>query len=192
MNCQLCCQELSAYIDKELNEKTAAQLRMHLATCLNCKAEYESLLKIQVLMDEAEVFEPDSSIWMRVEQQISRKKADFWDRVLSTFQDLIARYAYFIHTPTLVGSLAAILLILMTFSLYDKYQEKRALMAWVEKHSPASVSLEINPFGSQVIESLDENPFDTFKEVSLDLNVNYFGSSFPSESETLEKNPFSL
>jgi hypothetical protein len=189
MNCQLCREELSAYIDNELSENIATQLRLHLTTCLECKEEYESLLKMQVLMDEAEVFEPDPTLWLRVEQQITRKKADFWDTVLTAIQDLIARYTYFLHAPTLVGSLVAILLILMTFSLYNKYQEKRTLMAWVERHSAVNVSLEVNPFSSQVIENLDENPFDTFKEVSLDLNVNYFGSS---ENVTLEKNPFSF
>lgn len=191
MNCQLCQQELSAYLDHELSETVADQLQGHLATCSSCQAEYESLREVQVMLHKAKVFNPDPILWIRIEERITRRKVNFWETVLSVFQELRERYSYPVAKPILVGSLAILLLLMGTFSFY-RYYENRAILAWVEQNSVTPIDLSINPFSLQIEESLEENPFAPLSEVSLDLNINYFSSSDPLEGETLEKNPFSI
>jgi hypothetical protein len=190
MTCELLQQDLSAYIDHELDEVATAQTRKHLLTCSTCKAEYESLLEAQVVLDEAEAFDPDPALWVQIEQKIARKESSFLEILTRLFQDLLDRSASLVQRPVLIGSLAALLVLVVTINLY-RYYEKRTLMTWVENSSPTSLDLEVNPFVLQVKESLDENPFAFLNEASMDLNNNYFSPSRSLEDENLEKNPFS-
>jgi hypothetical protein len=47
MNCKKIQKKLSSYIDKEIDEKTAIMIEKHLTDCIDCKNEYELLLKVK-------------------------------------------------------------------------------------------------------------------------------------------------
>jgi len=191
MNCELCQQELSSYLDGELSEAMVTQLQEHLAACPECQAEYTSLQRVQEMLATVEVLDLNPGVWARVERQITRRRAPFLERISSFgFQNRMRRYVDLIPRPVLIGALAALLLVFAVFTFYQHY-ETRTLMTWVEQYSTTPVDLEVNPFSLQDEESLDENPFDTLRGVSLDLNINYFSPSDPLGNETLEKNPFS-
>jgi anti-sigma factor RsiW len=58
MNCGRACNQLSAYIDRELTGAEMMQIRRHLGDCDGCRAEYESLCRMKMLLGRLPAPEP--------------------------------------------------------------------------------------------------------------------------------------
>jgi len=79
MNCEEIKHLLSLYIDEQLDETERLKVEAHLESCAECKAHYESLLKLQQMADD---FEPggNENYWMKqkdaILDKIERAEAD--------------------------------------------------------------------------------------------------------------------
>jgi anti-sigma factor RsiW len=58
MNCGRVCNQLSAYIDRELTGAEMMQMRHHLGDCEACGAEYEALCRMKMLMGRLPTSDP--------------------------------------------------------------------------------------------------------------------------------------
>src|SRR6267142_1957250 len=68
MKCDDCLNLLTEYIDREVDEHEAAQVRAHLITCATCTSEYEALMaeqEIYVRYDRELTISP--SMWNAIE-----------------------------------------------------------------------------------------------------------------------------
>ena len=61
MNCGRVSNQLSAYVDRELTGAEMLQIRAHLGACDSCRAEYEALGRIKMMLGRLRTAEPTLS-----------------------------------------------------------------------------------------------------------------------------------
>ncbi len=71
MNCEICAEELTAFLDGELEESRRREMEGHLKGCPACHGELESLRKAALLVESnLEEIEPRPEIWDKVQAGI--------------------------------------------------------------------------------------------------------------------------
>lgn len=71
MECRICVENLTAYLDAELSPAESSQVSAHMRTCSSCRQEYESLLSAQQLIDNnLSEMELQPAPWRRIESEI--------------------------------------------------------------------------------------------------------------------------
>ena len=68
--------KLSAYLDGELPETLAAQVRAHLARCEACAAHYDDLLGVDHLLDEVGAGEVDDGFTRAVLARLKARRSE--------------------------------------------------------------------------------------------------------------------
>lgn len=85
MNCQKVRENLSAYLDGELNKAEASSLAAHLLTCNNCRQEWEQLKMINALWQELPEIEPPPNFMQGLSEKLAAATAEtakppLWER----------------------------------------------------------------------------------------------------------------
>jgi hypothetical protein len=76
MDCRQCNDDLTAYIDGELAESVAEQMRHHLEKCPPCRAEFVDLKdSATFVVAHAQVLEPVPEIWNNLRSRIAEMPA---------------------------------------------------------------------------------------------------------------------
>jgi anti-sigma factor RsiW len=72
MNCELCCENLTAYLDQELETRESERVRQHLDGCAVCRNEVRELREAMLLVDSNTVrIELRPPLWLNVKAQIN-------------------------------------------------------------------------------------------------------------------------
>jgi len=73
MNCKSVQNRLSAYLDRELGGDELLQMRAHMSTCRDCRAEVEGLRSLKSLLGGIQCPEPPADLAERLTQNIRRR-----------------------------------------------------------------------------------------------------------------------
>ncbi|MBI2821519.1 MAG: zf-HC2 domain-containing protein [Acidobacteria bacterium] len=179
MECPSCKDNLTAYLDEELNEKDQEQVQWHLRQCPACAAEFESLAQSYWLVNgSTKQIEVPADLWGRIEAEISPRSfaarhAAWRGLLLSPFQTPPRRLA-----TSLIGVAAlAVLLWLFQQAAVPPDPETEALRQQLNvmveqmdrrggysgRLAPAAArEQDVNPFAVQDL-SLEFNPFRVAK-----------------------------
>ncbi len=68
-------EELSAYLDGELDAGQVALVESHLAACVSCRQELESMRGLQRIMDAARVEVPTRRMWLAIQARLDAGEA---------------------------------------------------------------------------------------------------------------------
>ena len=74
MNCQMCCERMADLADARLDEKTAAEMRSHMAGCADCAREFESITRTLGVLDAPTARVPSHRLRARVTGLIETEK----------------------------------------------------------------------------------------------------------------------
>ena len=82
MHCERCTEDLTAYLDGELSDDEAEQVRIHLETCKSCAQELRSLMEAALLVEShLPQLEPCSKTWNLVQAQIPTHTKPYFFRL---------------------------------------------------------------------------------------------------------------
>ncbi len=76
MNCFMCENNLSAYIDDEITTDVRREMEAHLDVCETCRKEYESLLSTWELAGDMRTEVAPDGLWQGVEAELKQKRHD--------------------------------------------------------------------------------------------------------------------
>ena len=76
MDCQVCSESLTAFVDDELTAKEKEALETHLTQCRACRQEHELLLSSSQLLDQLSYLEVDPALWKKIYSEITRLPTD--------------------------------------------------------------------------------------------------------------------
>lgn len=79
MECRVCSDSLTAFIDDELNPAERAAVQSHLSRCSHCRDEHESLRYCVALTDALELSEINAPSFAAVASRLSPETGKFWD-----------------------------------------------------------------------------------------------------------------
>ncbi len=153
-------EEISSYLDHQLNAEESRALEAHLAQCENCRALYDEMLDVSRMFREAERFEPSSFLWNRIEAELeSKKPAAFgWRERISAS---LCNFSW--SGGAVVAALAILLAVGITvFHSNSSRVTDQVALAEID-HAYKSLAAQdpdkYNPFSSSVSYGSDFNPF---------------------------------
>ncbi len=153
MECQVCSERLTAFLDDELIRSEIEEIEVHLGTCNRCREEYESLLQSWELVDsQASFLELAPPRWAGIESRISGYSPAFWD-----FRWLFA--------PGWAMAVATLLLLLVTVPMYyaasgEQADLNRMFMAFIAERDRQEMIHE-GIFEAEPVGWVSYNPFVT-------------------------------
>ena len=111
-------EEVSLWVDAELDPSQAEKLEEHLRTCAECTAFYEDLKSIRVGVEALETTEPPERVWTSLRSQLLAEglihpdpKESFWTSILpKNFPAL---------KPAWSGAILAVFLVVSSLLVYD-------------------------------------------------------------------------
>ena len=71
MECLVCTESLTAFMDRELAPGQVEEVETHLTECTPCHDEYQSLLRSYQLVEQVSLLELDPGLWTRIHSEIS-------------------------------------------------------------------------------------------------------------------------
>ncbi len=71
MECLICTESLTAFMDRELSPGQVKDVETHLNACTPCHDEYQSLLRSYQLVEQVSLLELDPALWTRIHSEIS-------------------------------------------------------------------------------------------------------------------------
>jgi anti-sigma factor RsiW len=78
MECRVCTEALTAFIDKELSSEESAVVERHIDACTACKDEYDSLLTSYELTSQMPQLEVSPLLWANIASEISSEQSPNW------------------------------------------------------------------------------------------------------------------
>ncbi len=158
MDCQQCNEDMTAYMDGELEGSVAEEMRIHLAKCPPCHEEYRDLVDSTALVvAHARELDPVPEIWNNLRQRIAEMPPPSGSFGLFRFLT-VNRWA------TAVATLAATILLAFGMWTYMQYQQSRS-------------DLEASLDGYVRIRTVAErfHSRQMAKARNVTLNLDYFG-----------------
>jgi anti-sigma factor RsiW len=153
-------EQISAYIDHQLNAEETLALEAHLRDCPDCRAVLDEMKGMTSLFREAERVEPSPFLWSRIALNLREEGpvGRIWGSVLAAALRGHRR-ALGMAAATLALSLA--IGVTIFHSNARQVAEQAALAAIDQTHrSLAAYDPDVyNPFSSGSIGDLDANPF---------------------------------
>ena len=120
IRCEYVHSVLEEYLAGELNTDAQAAIETHLATCQSCQNELDFALEVGETLQELPKPEPPAEVFDQVAAYIQSHPEPtpqrWFDSLKQTLRGLSIR-------PVAVGTVAASLIILMTFSAYQQHQQ---------------------------------------------------------------------
>lgn len=115
MKCQGLGEQLSAYIDGELNTQETLEIERHLATCAPCAEELEGLRRVRALMSQKQPIKLSPFFWTRLAARLQeREREAVW-------------FDFSYVTKRLIPAVVAVTLLIIAVSFWHKEQEPVAL-----------------------------------------------------------------
>ena len=74
ISCLEVIQELSKYVDEDVNSQLRAQIEAHLANCAHCTAIYDGMRNVITLIGDAHSFELPAGFSKRLKARLAREK----------------------------------------------------------------------------------------------------------------------
>ena len=149
MECRKIRENLSAYIDKELNFLTRWKIKRHINTCPACKKEWLKLKKIDTISKMILLESPEPGFYQRLEKKLpGRKKVNSRKYGLSnltrawTFTPLAGKAFFVAGVAALIIFLSFIYPRFLSPSLnIDRFEEeylrsRGEVISWVREPSP--------------------------------------------------------
>jgi anti-sigma factor RsiW len=182
MNCRQCSDDLTAYIDGELPDQMAEQIKVHLKECPPCDSEYRDLREAGVFIEShAGDVAPVPELWNNLRSRIAEMPPPTNS---SGFFRFLVMNRWVAATAT-VGATVVLAIGIWSYMRYqdsqqelqsymNQYLEQRSLMEQIHSqqirranYSPATIAdrediIVDNPF------AVTGNPFAGMRPVSLD------------------------
>jgi anti-sigma factor RsiW len=153
-------EQISAYVDHQLNDAETRALEAHLNDCAHCRAVLNEMRSVSSLFREAERLEPSPFLWNRIAANLREQESltRDWKTVFTTGLGGQRRA---------LGMLAAALVLCLAigtamFHNNARRAAEQAALAAIDQtyRSLAAHDPEIyNPFSSGSLGDLDANPF---------------------------------
>jgi anti-sigma factor RsiW len=87
MECRICRESLTAFLDSELSTDENEDLERHLKSCPDCQKDYTSHRIAAQLTDQLPSVIPGADLWYRIESQINpARPPTVWHNLLSLFR----------------------------------------------------------------------------------------------------------
>lgn len=120
MDCRQCSDDLTAYMDGELAESAAQQLKQHLEHCELCRAEYEELRDTATFVSEhAADLEPVPEIWNNLRSRIAELPAP-----AGSFG--VFRFLAMNRWAGMLSTVAATAVLALGLWGYERYEQSRS------------------------------------------------------------------
>ncbi len=71
MECLICTESLTAFMDRELTPGQVKEVETHLNACTPCHDEYQTLLRSYQLVEQVNLLELDPDLWTRIHSEIA-------------------------------------------------------------------------------------------------------------------------
>jgi len=169
MDCKNCAENLTAYLDGELNSIDSALIHSHLATCASCADELRGFQQASDLVDSHNrELDLHAGSWNAVRAQISASKsaASFGLPALKRWRPAFAA--------------AACIAVLSFGYMWHQQIQKRTLDAYIYRYIASREAGRSHLFEADgravTLKSGDLATENPFTEVQADLNLNPFRS----------------
>ena len=158
-------EQISAYLDEQLNSEETLALEVHFRDCENCRAVRDEFLEVSNLFRNAGGFEPSPFLWNRI-------AADF-DKEKSATRSWLKSFAAGLRKPTWnlrFASAAMVILMIagvVVFRGGSGNLAEQSALADINRTYESLAALDpdsYNPFGSGVPHELDANPFKNLRK----------------------------
>ncbi len=169
MDCKQCSEDLTAFLDGELNKADSEQVRLHLGACVSCSEELHSLRETTEFVESHNrKLEPDAASWNLVRARIATP-----DTVPSPGFWILNRRRLALATLAIVAAFAA------GYMQYEQAQKKnldKYISEYVQQRDAQLKAQPVNDWGD--INSPTENPYadNPFIETKADTADNPFRS----------------
>ncbi len=111
---------LEEYLAGELNADTQAAIETHLATCQDCQNELDFTLEVGKMLQELPKSEPPSDVFDHVAAYVQSHPQPTTQGWFDSLKQVLRRLSI---RPVTVGTVAASLIILVTFGAYQQHQQ---------------------------------------------------------------------
>ena len=157
-------EQISAYLDRQLEPRETRELELHLEECESCRALFNEMRELSGLFREAERFEPSPFLWNRIAADFDKERSSArgWGA------PIIACLRGFSWNPRLAASVFAVLMItgIAVYREVNTNIADRAALAEIDKayQSLAAQNPDsYNPFSSGSPSDFDANPFRSMR-----------------------------
>ncbi len=153
MECQVCSERLTAYLDNELTASELEEIEIHLESCSHCREESEGLQRSAELVEsQMSLLELAPPRWSGIESRISGSSRSFWD-----FRWLVA--------PGWAMAVATLLLLLIAVPMYygasgEQADLNRMFLAFIAERDRQEMIHE-GIFQAEPVGWVSYNPFVT-------------------------------
>lgn len=167
MDCQVCSESLTAFIDDELSAQEKEALETHLIQCRPCRQKHDSLLDSYQLVNQLSYLEVDPALWAQIYSKITHLPTDqpSW---FSPFQSFV-RIRWI---PVTAGTFGIVILSFF-FLNAPKVEMQKEFQVYLEQRQ------------QMVLRRTPLPPQEGIREITTDL-PNPFTASYDSS----QRNPF--
>ncbi|MGI8783649.1 MAG: zf-HC2 domain-containing protein [Acidobacteriota bacterium] len=173
MECQICAENLTAYLDAELPQAESAQLASHLESCRSCREEFDSMVFARQMTEfHLPELELQPAAWNQIEGQIRsvRPARTAVPRPFRPWTPAVARPALARAAVVAILGLVALSVYVAWPSLVPNQDVERSLLAYVQQmeakereHTDIFASNDgffaTNPFATEDRNRGPHNPF---------------------------------
>jgi anti-sigma factor RsiW len=157
-------EQISAYLDKQLDPGEARALEIHLRECESCHGVFDEMRELTNLFRGAEQVKPSPFLWTRIAADFGKERYS-WRGWGATLIAGLRRYAW---NPGLAAAVFGILMIagVAVFREVNINVADRAALAEIDKayQSLAAQNPDsYNPFVSGSPSDFDANPFKSLR-----------------------------
>jgi predicted anti-sigma-YlaC factor YlaD len=153
-------EQISAYLDKQLNSEERLVVEAHFRECESCRAVRDDLFEISRLFSEAERFEPSPFLWNRIAADFD-KEAPSTHHWITSLIDGLRKNSWNLR----LASVALIVVVIAGIAVFRENSDhvaEQAALADIDRAYQGLAALDpdtYNPFGSGLPRELDANPF---------------------------------
>jgi anti-sigma factor RsiW len=136
MECQICAENLTAYLDSELSQEESKQVANHLESCRSCREEFDSMVFARQMTDfHLPDIELQPATWNQIERQIRslRPARTAVPRPLRSWTPAVARPALARAAIVAILGLVALSAYVAWPSLTPNDNVERSLLAYVQQ-----------------------------------------------------------
>lgn len=157
-------EQISAYLDGQLDSREIPALETHLRDCGDCRMLRDELLEISDLFRRAERLEPSPYLWNRIAADLDKEPASTHSFIPFLVSGL-RRYSWNFR----LASATLVVVILAGAALFvgsSRRLADRAALADIDRTYKSLATLDAetyNPFGSALPQELETNPFKSLR-----------------------------
>ena len=157
-------EQISAYIDEQLNADEKRSIEVHLQECPSCSAIYEEMCTLTQLFQNAERFQPPAFLWNRIAADFDKEQ-----HAPHSWVDTIKASLRVYSRSWGMAAATMVILIIAGITIYHGNRmpdADRVALAQIDKISRDLASQDpdgYNPFVSGQSGEWDANPFKSMR-----------------------------